>query len=37
MRGNEIDAILIDAGSGGQMEAVFAADVAASKTINLQQ
>jgi len=34
---NEIDAILLDAGFGVQMEAVFAADVAASKTIDLQQ
>jgi cardiolipin synthase len=33
---NEIDAILLDVGFGGQMEAVFGADVAASKTITLE-
>ncbi len=32
---NEIDAIILDAGFGGQMEAVFRADVAASRTIDL--
>ena len=33
---NEIDAILLDVGFGGQMEAVFAADVTASKTVTLE-
>ena len=32
---NEIDAIILGPGFGGQMEAVFQADVAASKTIDL--
>jgi len=32
---NEIDAIILDAGFGAEMEAVFRADVAASNTIDL--
>lgn len=34
---NEIDAIILGAGFGGQMEAMFRADVAASKTIELTE
>jgi len=32
---NEIDAVILGAGFGGRMEAMFAADVAASRTISL--